>query len=139
MTSHNLVTLVTLLSLLLFMFMIIRTGGARAKSGLKAPATTGDQMYERHFRVLMNTMEGMTVYLVSLWLFALYWDSMIGQWIAAGLGVVWIVGRIVYMLSYVKDPEGRGPGFAITALAIVVLLVGAFSGVIHNYMSHPAA
>jgi uncharacterized MAPEG superfamily protein len=135
MSSHNLVALVTLLSLLLFMFMIIRTGGARAKSGLKAPATTGDQTYERHFRVLMNTLEGLPIYLGSLWLFAAYWDSKIGQLVAAGAGVVWIIGRVIYMLSYVKDPETRSTGFGITALAMVVLLVGAFAGVIRALLA----
>lgn len=135
MHTHNLVALVTLLSVLLLMFMILRTGGARAKSGLKAPATTGDQTYERHFRVLMNTLEGLPIYLVSLWLFAIYWDGKIGQLVAAGLGVVWIIGRTIYMLSYVKDPETRSAGFGVTALAIVVLLVGAFAGVIRALMA----
>ena len=88
-------------------------GGARAKHGVAAPATTGHEVFERHFRVQMNTLEQLAIYLPSLWMFALYWN----QLVAAGLGLVWIVGRVIYMQAYVAEPKGRSMGFMITFLA----------------------
>ena len=122
----NLTALVTLLALLLYLFMCFRVGKARGTSGLKAPAVVGDPTFERHYRVQMNTLETLPVFLVSLWLFSLYW----GEYLAAGLGVVWIVGRTIYMLNYVEDPKKRGAGFAIQGIALAVLFVGAIIGAI---------
>ncbi|HEX4177980.1 MAG TPA: MAPEG family protein, partial [Rhizomicrobium sp.] len=65
------------------------------------------------------------VFLPSLWLFALYLNEIF----AAALGLVWIVGRVVYMLSYTKDPKTRSAGFGIQALATVALLFGALGSV----------
>lgn len=126
MHSINLTALVTLLALVLYMVMIQRVGAARRKSGLQAPAVVGDPIFERHYRVQMNTLESMPVFLASLWLFTYYW----GEFIGAGLGAIWIVGRIIYMLSYVSDPGKRGAGFAIQGIALVALTLGALAGVI---------
>jgi uncharacterized membrane protein YecN with MAPEG domain len=71
-------------------------------------------------------LEWLPTYLVSLWLFALYWNDRA----AAVLGVIWIVGRILYMTSYSKDASSRGPGFGIQALATLVLLFGALGKII---------
>src|SRR5215212_1474058 len=109
---HDWVTIVTILSLIIFMVTAIRVGGARAKHGVAAPATTGHEEFERHFRVQMNTLEQLVIYLPSLWLFAHYWN----QLIAAALGLVWIVGRIIYMRAYVADPKTRSLGFGLTFL-----------------------
>ncbi|MDR3461775.1 MAG: MAPEG family protein [Beijerinckiaceae bacterium] len=120
----NLTALVTLLALLLYMFMMVRVSRARGTSGLKAPSVVGDPTFERHYRVQMNTLESLPVFLVSLWLFSLYW----GEYLAALLGVVWIIGRAIYMLNYVEDPKKRGTGFMIQAIALIVLIVGAIVG-----------
>ena len=130
MQPHNLVALVTLLSLILLVWTIMRVGGARARFGVEAPATTGHPEFERHFRVQMNTVEGLMVYLPSLWLFALYWTDLV----AAVLGLIWIAGRVIYTLAYVKDPKTRSMGFGIQGLATIVLLVGALIGVIRALM-----
>ena len=122
---HSLVALVTLFAVLLFLVMTVRVGAARSRLGVAAPAVTGDPEFERHFRVQMNTLEGLVVFLPALWLFAVY----VSEPIAAGLGVVWIVGRVLYMLDYVKDAARRGRGFGIQALATMVLLFGALGGV----------
>ena len=126
MHPHNLVILVTLLSILLYFFMILRVGAARGKSGIEAPAVTGDPVFERTYRVQMNTLEQLPVYLVSLWVFTAFWD----QRIAAAAGAVWIVGRLIYLMSYVKDPKTRSLGFGISGIAVVVLFVGAVWGVV---------
>jgi glutathione S-transferase len=124
---HPLVALVTLLALMLFMWMAIRVGSARARFGVAAPATTGHPDFERHFRVQANTLEGLMVFLPSLWLFAVFSGS---DRIAAGLGLVWVVGRVLYMLGYAKAAESREAGFVIQALAMLALLFGALGFIV---------
>lgn len=119
--THALVSLVTLISLLVLFWTGIRVSRARGTYGIKAPATTGHEEFERHFRVQMNTLEGIVLFLPSLWLFALFGNEPI----AAGLGVIWIIGRIIYAVTYVRDPAKRSAGFAISGLAMLVLLLGS--------------
>jgi glutathione S-transferase len=121
MQPHSLVAIVSLLALLVYLGMGIRVGGARRKCGIAAPTMTGDPVLERCIRVQANTLEWLPVFLVSLWLFAIYWNDQV----AAGLGLLWIVGRIVYAAGYVADPKKRAAGFMIQALATAVLLFGA--------------
>ena len=121
MPAYNLVVVVTLLALILYFYMGLRVAAARGKHGVMAPAVTGSPEFERAYRVQMNTLEWLALFLPSLWLFAAYWN----QVLAAGLGLVWILGRVLYMTSYTKDPAKRGPGFGIQALATMVLLFGA--------------
>ncbi|HEY5072732.1 MAG TPA: MAPEG family protein [Caulobacteraceae bacterium] len=124
--NHSLVAIVTLISLLLYFMMGLRVGEGRTKFGIVAPAVTGHPEFERRYRVQVNTLEWLPIYIVSLWLFALYWNDRI----AALVGVVWIVGRILYMVSYSKDAASRGPGFGIQALATGFLLFGALGKII---------
>ena len=121
MQPHSYVALVTVAALLTYFWMGLRVGQARAKCGVAAPAMTGDPILERHIRVHYNTLEWLPIFLVGLWLFAIYWNDLI----AAGLGVVWIVGRILYALGYVADPKKREAGFLIQFVAAAVLLLGA--------------
>lgn len=121
MGPHSWVALVTIAAILVYVWMGLRVGGARQKSGIAAPAMTGDPVLERHIRVQANTLEWLPIFLPALWLFALYWNDLV----AAGLGVVWIIGRILYALGYVADPAKRELGFMIQALAAAVLLFGA--------------
>lgn len=121
MQPHSYVALVTVAALLVYVWMGVRVGQARAKSGVAAPAMTGDPILERHIRVHYNTLEWLPIFLVGLWLFAIYWNDLI----AAGLGVVWILGRIIYALGYVADPKKREIGFLIQLAATAALLFGA--------------
>jgi len=121
MHPHSWVAIVTLLSLLVYIWMLVRVGGARGKSGIEAPAMTGDPELERHIRVQANTLEGMVIFLPSLWLFAIYWNDMV----AAILGVIWIVGRIIYALGYAAAANKRSMGFMIQGVATLILLLGA--------------
>ena len=123
---HGYVALVTLLALLVYLWMFMRVGSARGRLGVEAPAVTGHPEFERHFRVQANTLEGLIVFLPALWLFAVYLNEMV----AAGLGLVWVIGRVLYMLSYAKDPKTRSAGFGIQALATVALLFGAVGAVV---------
>ncbi|MGA2127116.1 MAG: MAPEG family protein [Xanthobacteraceae bacterium] len=118
--------IVTLLAVLFYFYTSVLTGQARARFGIKAPAITGNPDFERVFRVQMNTLEWMPIFLPALWLFALY-VSDVG---AAAVGAVWIVGRIVYLIGYSAAADKRGRGFGIQALAAGVLLVGALIGIV---------
>ncbi len=126
--------LVTLVSLLVYLATIMRVGGARAKYKVPAPAMSGEPMFDRHFRVQMNTLESLPYFLPSLWLAALYWSDV---W-AAGIGAFWIVGRVIYMLAYVRDPGSRSFGFLMQALASIVLLFAALYSVVMTLLAAPA-
>jgi glutathione S-transferase len=112
---------VTVLACFAFFYASVLVGKARTKYGVKAPATTGNPDFERVFRAHMNMLEWMPIFLPGLWLFAIY----VSDAIAALLGLVWIVGRVIYMFGYAEAPEKRRTGFAIQALATFALLIGA--------------
>ena len=90
------------------------------------PAITGNPDFERVFRVQMNTLEWMPIFLPSLWLFAIC----ISDVIAAVLGLVWIAGRILYMTGYSQAAAKRGRGFGIQASAAIVLWLGASGAIV---------
>lgn len=127
MQPHSLVAIVTLLALLTYVWMVVRVGGARRVSGIQAPEMTGHPALERAVRVHYNTLEWLPLFLIPMWLFAIYWSDLV----AAGLGVIWIIGRIVYSLGYTRDPSKREVGFIIQSLACAVLLFGALGRMIY--------
>ena len=122
----NYTALVTLLAVALYFYTGILVAKARAKYGVQAPATTGDPDFERVFRVQMNTLEWMPIVLPLMWLFAFY----VRDWAAALIGLVWIVGRIMYIQGYTQAADKRHRGFSVQGLACGVLLVGALIGII---------
>ena len=123
---YHFTALVTCLAIAFYVFASMRVSSARRAYGVKLPATTGNPDFERVYRVHMNTLEWLPIFLPSLWLFAIY----IGDSSAAALGLVWIAGRILYMIGYMKAVKKRGPGFAIQALACVVLWAGSLGAII---------
>ena len=128
----HLTALVTCLAILMYFFFSFQVGKARQTYSIKAPAITGDPDFERVFRAHMNTLEWMPIFLPALWLFAIY----ISDAIAAALGVVWIVGRILYMAGYSKAASERRHGFAIQSVAAIILWAGA-TGAILWRLIHP--
>ncbi len=124
---HILVALVTMLALLLYMVMVIQTGGARQRYKVEAPATTGNLDFERQFRIQANTLENLIVFIPALWIFALFSAN---DHLAAGIGLVWVIGRVMYMLGYARAAQARGPGFALAGLAQVVLVLGGLGFVV---------
>ena len=124
------VALVSVLLLLQYVVFVMRTGQARLKSGLAAPAVSGDPVFEANFRVQQNTMEQLVVVLPSLWLFATYVQAES----AAALGLVFFIGRILYARGYLnEEPMKRGPGFMIGGLATLVLLLGSLIGLLGGF------
>jgi uncharacterized MAPEG superfamily protein len=102
------------------------TGAARGKGGVQAPAISGDELFERRFRVHYNTLEQLVGFIPGLWAFATF----VSAQIAAILGVVYLVGRILYFMQYTKNPASRGPGFVLSALPVFVLVLGGIVGVV---------
>jgi glutathione S-transferase len=110
--------LVIILALLQYLFFGMLVGRARTRYGVKAPAVTGDPIFERHYRVQMNTLELLVMFLPAVWVASAYIAPL---WIAA-LGAVYLGGRFVYFRGYVRAPEKRSLGFGLSALPILILL-----------------
>ena len=108
------------MALLQFFWFGWQVGVARGKYNIPAPAISGNDVFERTFRVQMNTQEQLLVFLPALWIFA----SFISPLWAAVLGAVFIVGRAVYAMTYVRDPKSRSIGFALTAIPNLLMLLG---------------
>jgi glutathione S-transferase len=120
------VDIVTALALIQFIFFAFKVGSARTKYGVKAPSVTGHEIFERFFRVQQNTLELLIVFLPALYLFSRYFNPL---W-AAGLGIVYLIGRQIYAATYVKNPAKRGLGYGLTLLPTVILLVGGLIGAV---------
>jgi glutathione S-transferase len=120
------VALVTLLLVLQYLTFMMLCGAARAKGNVQAPAVTGDETFERAYRVQMNTAEQLFIALPALWLSATYFMPML----AAGLGLVFFLGRMMYRIGYMKDPAKRGPGMMLGMLANLGLIGTALWGII---------
>ncbi|MGH8187589.1 MAG: MAPEG family protein [Steroidobacteraceae bacterium] len=114
------VAIVTVLALIEFFWFGIMVARARATYGVHAPATTGNENFERYFRVHMNTLEQLVVFMPLMWVFA----SFVSPIWAAALGAVFIIGRAVYAIAYIGDPRRRTLGFALTALPMLLMMLG---------------
>jgi hypothetical protein len=126
------VDIVTALALLQFIVFGFRVGGARGKYGIKAPATTGNEVFERYFRVQQNTLELLVAFIPGLYLFAHYFDPL---W-AAAIGLIYLIGREIYAASYVKDPEKRSAGFGLSSLPTLILIAGGLIGAALRLAGH---
>jgi glutathione S-transferase len=118
------VAFVIALALLEFVAFGMLVGRARARYGVKAPAMSGHEVFDRYFRVHYNTMELLIVFVPSIWFFGQYVSP---KW-AAVLGAIYLVGRIVYFRGYIADPAKREIGFSMSVLPTLALLLGALIG-----------
>ena len=123
---YHLTALISCLAVAVYFATSVLVSRARTAYGIKAPAITGNPDFERVFRVQMNTLEWMPLFLPSLWLFAIY----VSDPFAAAIGLIWIAGRILYIVSYSKAANKRGPGFGIQAFATIVLWLGATGAIV---------
>ena len=126
MTTLPLTALITLMAIALMFWTAIGVGRARVKYEVKAPATSGNDMFDRAYRVQMNTMESALMMLPALWVYAAF----IGDTGAAAMGLAWVSGRIWYALAYQKDPAKRGGGVSLALLAVAGLWAGGLWGVV---------
>jgi glutathione S-transferase len=128
-----LVHLVIVLALLEFFAFIFAVARARERFGVHAPATAGHPEFERYFRVQMNTLEQLVVFVPSILLFGHY----LLPWLAALIGLVFVIGRWLYFRGYVRDPKARSLGFLLSGPANLILLVGALVGIIRALIIYP--
>lgn len=121
--------LITILSLFMYSAFIVNVGRARGKYGIKAPATTGNVDFERYYRVQMNTLEMLVVFLPALWVFSYIWFA---PALASALGAIWIIGRALYAIGYYKEAKKRELGFFISLFALAILLLGSLAGILKS-------
>ncbi len=121
MSAFPLTSLMTLLAVLLMFATSVNVGKARVKYKIAAPAITGHEIFDRAYRVQMNTLEAAAMLLPTLWVYALFVDDIS----AFVIGMIWLVGRIWYAIAYQINPAKRGPGFGIGFLAFAALFIAA--------------
>ncbi len=120
----DLVALVAGLAVAEYAVFTMLAGATRGRTGVPAPATTGDPTYERYFRVQENTIEQLMIFLPSLLMFGYYVEPRL----ASGLGLVFILGRALYARGYYADPARRATGFMLTFVPNILLLLGGLCG-----------
>jgi hypothetical protein len=127
----NYVHIVALLAIVQFIVFSMLVGAARGKYGVKAPAMTGNEHFERAVRVQMNTLEQLVCFLPALTVAAYYWSPVyVASW-----GVVYLLGRTLYRQAYVKNPAKRGLGFLLTLLPTAVLVLAGLAGALMRSFS----
>lgn len=122
------VTAIAMLALVEYLYFGAQVGRARVRSGLKAPAVTGDEHFERTFRAHYNTLEQLIVFLPALYACGYYLHELY----AVAAGVAFLIGRALYFRAYVADPTRRGPGMMITMAASIALVIGGLLGAVIN-------
>ena len=122
----NYVHIVAILAVLQFFLFGILVGRARDMYGVKAPATSGHELFERAFRVHVNTLEQLVGFLPALLIASLYWPNAI----IAGIGAVYLISRFAYRRLYLADPAKRRPGFLLTVIPTFVLSAAAIWGAV---------
>ena len=123
-------SLITVSALILYFVVTINVGRARFKHKVSPPQMTGSPDFERVLRVQQNTLEQMILFLPSLWLFSQFISPIWG----AGIGAVWIIGRILFAWGYYQAAEKRAAGFGISTLATLALLGGSLTGIIMSLL-----
>ena len=124
----ELVTIVIALALIEYTVFGMLVGKARGKYGIDAPAISGNPIFERYYRVQQNTLEVLVLFIPGMWMFGHY----VSADVAAGLGLIFIVGRFLYLRSYVADPKSRSIGFALSFIPAQILIIGGLIGAAKN-------
>lgn len=122
----NYVHIVAVLAIVQFFVFGILVGRARRRHEIKAPATSGHELFERAFRVHVNTMEQLVGFLPALLMASVYWRNEL----VAGIGAVYLLGRLLYRWLYLADPANRRAGFLLTVIPTFTLLALALVGAV---------
>ena len=124
------IDLVTLLAVLEFLGLVWLVSKARVKYSVRAPSTTGNEHFERWFRVQQNTLETLIMFLPALWIAAHYWPA---GWLAL-IGVVYLIGRVIYLIGYVRDPRSRTLGYILSIAPVGALVVFGLIGILKSIL-----
>lgn len=126
MVVYPLVSLAVIIALFVYFGLGIVVGKARATWNVPAPMPTGHPEFDKRNRVHINTLEQLVLLVPAIFLAA----PVLGDAIAGSLGLLWSVGRIVYARGYYVDAAKRGPGFGLTFLPTLVLMIAGGYGAI---------
>ena len=123
-------SIVTALALIQAVFFAFEVGSARQRYGIIAPAVSGQEDFERHYRVHQNTMEQLIMFLPALWMFGYFVDP---HW-SAGIGFLFVLSRFLYRRAYIRDPKSRSAAFTVGFVAMAILLLGSIVGAVMSWM-----
>ena len=126
----DLVFIIITFALLQYIAFGMLVGKARSQSNIKAPEVSGDPVFERYYRVHQNTLEQLIAFIPGILLFSHYFQPTI----AAGIGLIYLIGRIIYLKSYIAEPESRALGFLLSILPTMVLVLGGLVGAIMAFL-----
>src|SRR5208282_3273560 len=115
------VQIIIVLALIEYLALGFNVGRARSKYGIKAPAVTGNPIFERHFRAHQNMLEQLIIFIPALVIFARH----AGMRFAVILGILFLIARPVYAYGYVRDPEQRAIGAGVSFVVNGILEVGS--------------
>ena len=125
MNQYFYTSFITLLTVLLMFGLTFNVGRARGKYQVKAPAVSGHELFERAYRIQLNTIENVLMFLPALWLYAVF----LSDKGAGDSGAIWLIARVWYAIAYQVNPAKRGLGFIISILVIAGLWAGAAYGI----------
>lgn len=126
LTAYPLTSLALVAALLIYFALSVNVGRARAKWGVPAPQSGGHPEFDKRYRVQMNTLEQLALFVPGVILCA----PVQGDGFTGALAGVWCLGRIVFALGYYKDPAKRGPGFALTLGPALIMVLAGLKGAV---------
>ena len=113
------VVAVVMLALLQYTWFAIEVGRARGRFDIPAPATAGHAHFERFFRAHQNTTEQLVVFLPAIFACA----YLVNATLAAAMGLLFVVGRLMYFRGYTDPEKSRSLGFGLGLIANTVLIL----------------
>lgn len=122
--------LVILIAVLQFLIFAILVGKARYRFGVKAPAVTGNENFERYYRAQMNTLENLIVFIPSILIASTYW----APYLMAFFGFIFLLGRTLYFIAYVNGKKRTVPflmGMIPNFIFVILGILGTLRAIIN--------
>ena len=124
------IQLIIILALIQLAAFVVIVGKARVRFGVKAPAIYGNVDFERYYRVQMNTIELIILFIPSIFLASIYWSP----YLMAALGCIYLIGRILYFFAYTQG-KNRVVAFLMSFTPIIIFMVAGLFGTIRALLS----
>ena len=121
---------VTIATLIMYLTLVLKVGLSRAKYKIEAPKMFGHPKFDRAFRVQLNTLEWMAIFLPLMWIAGLLVNAVYASFI----GILWILSRIYYAHNYYKAAKLRTKPILFQFLFIGILFLMAIYGIIKIYL-----